>query len=235
MADFLRSRHPTALWDQCGTGDTEVRFLIEELEGLRDLLPGADGPELQVVLDDPLRASRVPEVAASIQRLVEESSPRAHWVLISRGVPQLSVARLRAQRSLFELEGSELAFSEQEIAALFNRIYRLEIDPQALKRLHEITRGWVSALVHPAEHLALREPESHPSELERFLRDKRLPSLDECFAREVLDLEAGDIHALTPPVGVLQPVPGSGIAHPGPLRSRSAPRGSGGVLFPERG
>ena len=197
VADFLSSEHLNARWYRCDNANPDVRSLIEELEGLRSLLPGPEGAELYVILEDLHGTSRIPEVAASIQRLVEESSPRTHWILISRGAPRLSVAGLRAQRNLFELDDSELAFSDLEIAALFGQIYRLELEPETLKRLHELSEGWVTALVHLGEHLALRDPDSQPRELERFLDDRRLATLDEYFAGEVLDLDAQDLHSLT--------------------------------------
>jgi len=168
-----------------------------EWDELLALLPGPDAPDLYVVLDDCHRMCREPGAAALVQRLLAETSPRSHWILVSRGFPELSVARLRAQRGMFEVDDRELAFTADETARLLGEIYALRLEAEVLRELGDVTEGWVTALVHLAEELALREPGSRAGEVDRFLRERRLPSLDEYFASEVTgELEPEDARAL---------------------------------------
>ncbi|MBN1837457.1 MAG: tetratricopeptide repeat protein [Spirochaetales bacterium] len=193
-ADFVRSLDLNALWYRCRGDDPEGRRLVSELNAA---LPGSDARDLYVVLEDFHRACGTPPAARLIQKLIEESPPKTHWVLLSRGFPELSVVRLRSQRQVLELDDRELAFTPDEIADLLEGSCPLAVESPMLRQLAEITDGWVTALVHLAEHLAPREPEARAGELERFVRERRLATLDEYFASEVLgELEQEDARFL---------------------------------------
>ncbi|APW40270.1 helix-turn-helix transcriptional regulator [Rhodoferax koreense] len=79
---------------------------------------------------------------ATIERL-----PRGGQVIVgSRNLPDLGLARLRAHGQLLELDAEAMRFSLEEAQAYF-RLRRLpELPFEAIRRLHQKTEGWVTAL-----------------------------------------------------------------------------------------
>lgn len=100
--------------------------------------------------------------AVEVLKHVARSLPaNAHLVLAGRVLPQLPLARLRADGSVLDVGPAELAFVGEEVALLAGRY---DIDPQALEDL----AGW-PALVR----LAVVSGKSGPSEflLQEILED----------------------------------------------------------------
>ncbi|MFN4218009.1 MAG: BTAD domain-containing putative transcriptional regulator [Candidatus Bipolaricaulia bacterium] len=140
--------------------------------------------EMLLVLDDYHVVDR-PEVNAITERLIEHMPPRLHLVLATRHTPMLpSLARWRAHREVLEISKRELAFTPQEVAALFSERYGCRLTGEQTATLAEETEGWIIAL-----QLIGQQVQSGTEEgLEQLLR--RLPdSLGLAFdylAEEVL-------------------------------------------------
>ena len=100
--------------------------------------------ELVLMLDD-LQHLADARLHEALQWLLDYSPPRLHLVLATRtGVP-LSLARLRAQQLVLELDLRELRFSPAE-SERFLQAQLGSIEARDAMRLHELTDGWVAAL-----------------------------------------------------------------------------------------
>jgi LuxR family maltose regulon positive regulatory protein len=90
----------------------------------------------------------------SIDYAIDTLPPNVRLVAISRTVPRLRIARLRAQGQLAELGAAELAFTAAEARRLFDAVEGLRLDDDAVAELTARTEGWPAALYLAA--LALR-------------------------------------------------------------------------------
>ncbi|MBX7251967.1 MAG: hypothetical protein K1X50_08285 [Candidatus Promineofilum sp.] len=100
-----------------------------------------------LVLDDVHLVSSSPEIAGLLDRLVNLAPPDLHTVLAGR--PPLNLPGLAgwtARGLVLPVERSALAFTAEEIAALFARAYGYELTIDEATRLFEATEGWAIAL-----------------------------------------------------------------------------------------
>ncbi|MGE8317858.1 MAG: LuxR C-terminal-related transcriptional regulator [Comamonas sp.] len=112
--------------------------------------------ELVLVLDDLQHLGDV-RIHAALQWLLDYAPPRLHLVLASRSAVPLSLARLRAQQLVLELDLRELRFSAAE-SERFLQAQLGQIAPRDAARLHELTDGWVAGLQLLALDLKKRLP-----------------------------------------------------------------------------
>ncbi len=151
---------------------------------LRALL--ARSRPLLMVIDDWQNVTDTPAHAV-LQTLLDFAPPALHLVLVSRSVPALSLARLRAQGMLEELGPAELRFTLDEVQRFMKaRPQRHDAGVDA-RRLLEITDGWAAGL----QLLALqpRTPAAPVQNAQDFAA---------YFNREVLcRLDKGAIDAMT--------------------------------------
>ena len=103
--------------------------------------------EVVLVLDDYHLVANVPEIAALVQRLVDLVPPRLHIILSSRQVPPLTaLTRWQVKGQVLVITRAELAFTADEIEALFRQEYRHPITPEQAQTLATETEGWAIAL-----------------------------------------------------------------------------------------
>jgi len=113
---------------------------------LNTLTTELDG-EVVLVLDDYHLVANVPEIAALIQRLVDLAPPRLHIVLSSRQIPPLAaLTRWQVKGQVLVIARAELAFTADEIEALFRQEYRHPITLEQAQALAAETEGWAIAL-----------------------------------------------------------------------------------------
>ncbi len=83
----------------------------------------------------------------SLLRALIESSPRGtRFVVGTRGVPDLGLARLRVRGDLLEVKASDLRFGREETLAFMRSACDVSLSGAALDTLLERTEGWVGAL-----------------------------------------------------------------------------------------
>jgi LuxR family transcriptional regulator, maltose regulon positive regulatory protein len=138
-----------------------------------------------LVLDDYHLVADVPEVTALVERLVDYRPPRLHVVLSSRQIPASpALTRWRVKGQVLTIDRTELAFTVDEIAALFQEQYGLALTQSQAAALAAETEGWAIALQMIGQQLQ----EGGAGRLEEVL--SRLPSamegLFEYLATEVL-------------------------------------------------
>jgi len=110
------------------------------------LLAAAPAPCL-VVLDDLHLVAAAPAVRALVERLLRHLPGAARLALLSRETLELPQARLRAAGELAAIGATDLAFSAEEIAAL----YALRFPGAALPaaeavRIATLTEGWAAGV-----------------------------------------------------------------------------------------
>ena len=105
---------------------------------------GQHAGELVLVLDD-VQHLQAPRAHQLLQWLLDYAPAQLHLVLISRSTLPVSLARLRAQGLVLELDLRELRFSPDE-SLRFLRSQLGDIDARDAQQLHELSDGWVAGL-----------------------------------------------------------------------------------------
>lgn len=143
-------------WQWPNLGDRALE-LLEETEGatpyhavvdaLSNDLVGLQTPDIVLVLDDYQFVGSTPEINALVEHLMEAWPPNLHLVVSTRQRPAFkNLARWRVKGDLLEITQKDLAFSLDEIEALFRTQYGLVLTDAQVRRLATETEGWVIAL-----------------------------------------------------------------------------------------
>ena len=112
---------------------------------LNEILEGVE-QQLIVVLDDYHHLGADTAVHAVLDRLIAYLPDVIHIVIISREVPPLTLARLRSQDSMSQIDRSDLLFTDDETQQLFRKVFGLILTAEQLREYRERTRGWITAL-----------------------------------------------------------------------------------------
>jgi LuxR family transcriptional regulator, maltose regulon positive regulatory protein len=106
----------------------------------------AELPEPVVLVLDDLHLVRERRCHEQIESLLASLLPPAKVVIISRTVPPLQVARLRAAGDMTEIGMSELRFTPEEAAGLIGAVAASPLGQRDLADLVDRTEGWPAAL-----------------------------------------------------------------------------------------
>jgi LuxR family transcriptional regulator, maltose regulon positive regulatory protein len=120
-----------------------------------------------------------------IESLMAGLLPPAKIVIISRTVPPLQVARLRAAGEMTEIGMRELRFTPEEAAGLVGAVAARPLGKRDLAELVERTEGWPAALYLAA--LSLRSQSDPGAFVHEFSRDNRYVAdylLEEVIGRQ---------------------------------------------------
>src|SRR3989344_1256024 len=107
-------------------------------------------------LDD-FEALQNPAALGLLSELIEQLPRGAQLIVGSRGVPGLSLGRLRARGRLLEIEPAQLRFSMAEASGFLCQSRGLVLEPGDVLRLHRRTEGWPAALWLASVSLEHRE------------------------------------------------------------------------------
>ena len=127
-------------------GVADDAFVLLEREGANTYDPAVavanelatiDVPGV-IIVDDLHLASPAPTMLAAF---IDALPARFRFVAGTRSDPPLSLARLRLRGELLELRGDELRFGPAELSD-FLALHDVDLDPDDLGRLHELTEGW---------------------------------------------------------------------------------------------
>ncbi|MBC7898210.1 MAG: hypothetical protein H7066_22510, partial [Cytophagaceae bacterium] len=110
--------------------------------------------ETILVLDD-YDSVNVPEVNAIVDRLVETMPPHLHLVITARTMPSLrNRSRWRASGEMLEVTRSDLAFTADEVVALFSHRESHALTLDDARAVTAETEGWPIALQMVSDGLA---------------------------------------------------------------------------------
>jgi LuxR family maltose regulon positive regulatory protein len=187
--------------------------------------------QLIFVLDDYHHLGTDTAVHRVVDRLFAYLPDVLHIIIISRDVPPLALARLRAHNELTIIDRAELLFTDDETQELFRKVFDLELTPEQLAEYRERTHGWITALQlirQVAQRQALasgaRPGEAARPDLSEILRQSELDIFD-YFAEEVFADEAADAQSLLLRISLLERVEAD-------ICSRLFPDGSCAQLLP---
>lgn len=103
--------------------------------------------------------------------LLEHLPAQMHLVIATREDPNLSLARLRAQRHLTELRAADLRFTAAEAAAFLKETMGFSLSAEDIAVLEERTEGWIAGLQLAA--LSMQGRADMPAFIRAFAGDNR--------------------------------------------------------------
>jgi LuxR family maltose regulon positive regulatory protein len=161
--------------------DEEFNVVVERLKHR--------GAKFALFLDD-FESIHDSSVLTIVKSFIE-SLPQGGQIFIgSRGLPNLPISRLRARGQMLELDTDLLRFSLDEANELFNKQFGNTTGKNLVRRIHQDTEGWVTAL-----WLASRA-QPNADEQESYLTEKFSGSSREIadyFAEAVFNQQSDEI------------------------------------------
>jgi LuxR family transcriptional regulator, maltose regulon positive regulatory protein len=161
--------------------------------------------QLILVLDDYHHLGGETAVHAVVDRLLAYLPDVLHLIVISREMPPLSLARLRAQAPLSIIDRSDLLFTDEETQQLFRKVFDLELAAEQLAEYRERTHGWITALQlvrQVAQRHVIGSGNIAAEDLVEVLRRSERDIFD-YFAEEVFADEKEDVQQLLLPMSLL--------------------------------
>jgi len=154
-----------------------------------------------LVLDDYHHLGSQTPVHAVLDRLLAYLPDVLHVIIISREMPELSFARVRARTPEAIIERGDLLFTDEETQELFRKVFDLELTTEQLAEYRERTHGWITALqlVRQVAHRTLAGAEAdnqkaRPDLVEILRQSER--NIFDYFAEEVFADEAENVQQL---------------------------------------
>jgi LuxR family maltose regulon positive regulatory protein len=140
---------------------------------------------LLLVLDDAHHIARAPQILEALNRLLDRGPFHLHTVLALRRlpVPLSSLPTWRLRGEVLEIDRSDLAFTREEMAALFTQHYGVAPSEEQISRLAEQTEGWAIALPLAWQTGGAHDPAAAPARRRSAARPEDLFSY---LAHEVL-------------------------------------------------
>jgi LuxR family transcriptional regulator, maltose regulon positive regulatory protein len=87
-----------------------------------------------------------PEPLAALCQFIDRSPPAIHFILASRAIPEMPLARMRARGQLLELGVDELKFTAAEARQFFANNGEPDLNELQLAKLLERTEGWIAGI-----------------------------------------------------------------------------------------
>jgi LuxR family maltose regulon positive regulatory protein len=136
------------------------------------------GRELVIVLDD-FHVLRERALVRAFSYLLDHSPPHIHWIVASRNLPELDLAKLKLTEQLVTLDSRDLSLGGEAISELGQRLCGAALSAEDVEYLRERTEGWVAgvklALLSAREHAsvseALRKAIGSSRDVARYLAD----------------------------------------------------------------
>jgi LuxR family transcriptional regulator, maltose regulon positive regulatory protein len=150
--------------------------------------------KLVLVLDDYHLASS-PGVDAAMTFLLDNMPARLHVVIASCEVPNMALARWRAQGQLLEIGQDELRFDLEETSTFLNRSMALGLSEPQIQALELRTEAWPAGLQMAAVSLAGRSDAD--AFIEQFSGSHRAVQdylLEEVLRRQPAEVQAFLLH-----------------------------------------
>ncbi len=137
---------------QPGIQDHDIGLILEgPLQDIHVVLPAliehANQTEVQIVfiLDD-YHLIQNPAVHEMLGNLIDYLPNSIRFILSSRGVPDLPLARYRARGTLLEMRMDDLQFNLDETEDFFRTAAEDDVDKEALRAIHARLEGWAAGL-----------------------------------------------------------------------------------------
>jgi LuxR family maltose regulon positive regulatory protein len=142
---------------------------------------------LVLILDD-FQELRAAGVSEQLDALLRHPPDNLRLAIVSRSDPRLSLRRLRLEGNLAELRASDLAFTFEEAAKLFE-LTDIQLTADQVRALHEQTEGWVAGLRLAA--LSLQACDDADELIRTFAGDER--TVADYLVEEVLQRQPEEV------------------------------------------
>ena len=183
-------QHGQAVWN--GVVDALINALTVAI----------DCPTL-LVLDDYHLVGDAPQIAACVDRLTGYAPANLHIILSSRRPPKMpGLVVWRARGELLEINHEELAFTSDEVTALFRDEYHYPLSPNEVKALTSETEGWAIALQLVWQ--GLRSSGVNAQRPSSLVPHQSLDDLFAYLAQEVLAQQAPNVQSFMLATSVLR-------------------------------
>ena len=145
-------------------------------------------PPIQIVMDGLDRLSPDAPVFKFLQVLVEEAPAHIHLIMLSREMPPLSMEfqHLKIRREALILTNEELAFTPNEIKEFLQKIQRISLDGDQLRKIHAATEGWIGGLILLSESFLRFSDSSKKEDFVQDLPDHFNREIFQYFGKEIL-------------------------------------------------
>jgi ATP/maltotriose-dependent transcriptional regulator MalT len=200
LIDALRLQVPalsaSALPDGTRGPDADAEQPIRALayaSAIADSLEANLTEDLVLVLDDLHEIGPGDPAARLVEGLVRVAPPQLHIVISSRTPAPFRVERLRGRGQLLEIDGSTLAFTDEETAAVLQTVLGAG-EADLAEVLHAAVQGWPAAARLAGEALRAVPPAERDTRLRRALRPGG-PVFD-YLAEEVFASEPDDVRRM---------------------------------------
>jgi len=141
-----------------------------------------------LVLDD-YHALTNPDTHAQVELLLQELPRSVQVILLTRAIPPLQLARLRAAGEVADIGLQELRFSRSETGGLVAAVAGVTLDAHDLSALSARTEGWPAGVYLAA--LSLRGHPAPRSFIDQFTGNNRF--IADFLAEEVLNRQTADV------------------------------------------
>ncbi len=154
-------RYLVAAWEQLQPQIRDSRLGVlqdaadlESADAVAAIVNTADQlvDDLVIVIDD-FHLITDPALLDRFRQIIDNIPARLHFVIASRAVPELPLARYRARGELLELWLNDLRFSEAESSAVLRRLANMPLTDEQLGPLHRQLEGWAAGLQLAASSL----------------------------------------------------------------------------------
>ncbi len=142
--------------------DTMDRYIRdEELSVLCSLFVNEileSNTEITLILDDFHQIEHSYTINSWFEKLLEHLPANLHMVLSSRSRPGWKyLTKMKVCGQLLEITREDLILTMDEMELLLTDLYGLEIEPQYLQSIYDITEGWIIALCMIATQIPLKK------------------------------------------------------------------------------
>ncbi len=197
LSDWLSHLNLPAAWLSLDAEDNDfARFLTYVIAALQTIQPAVGTEVLALLQSSPLPPSHtlltllINDLTANSEQVIlvlddyhtietqaidqamtfflDHLPPQMHLVITSRADPNLSLARLRANRQVNELRSADLRFTKAEIAQFLEQATDLGLTAAEVAALERRTEGWIAGLQMAALSLQQREAAAVAEFIEAF-------------------------------------------------------------------
>ena len=149
-----------------------------------------------IIFDDFQKINSCNTCCEVFNLLVDCFPPFIHIIITSTVYPQLDFIRFRSEKELVELSDRDLTFSFEEVTALSQENYEINLNNKSLDMIMVITRGWITGITYLLEHVSKMGPGEETKFLERFFQYKYLQSIDDFLREEIIEVLNPDLATL---------------------------------------
>lgn len=151
----------------------------------------AETDPIVFVLDD-YHVINEETIHSALTYLLDHIPASFRLVIVTREVPPLPLARLRARGQLHELDLQDLRFTIDEATTFLNQVMGLDLTREQVLSLEERTRGWIAGLQMAGLSLQTNKQRSIPAAEERQFITEYL--LTEIFNRQPREVQTFLLH-----------------------------------------